>query len=111
MQCAQAGAHWFEPVRQELRASHATFTEPEFAYNREFDTCLCMYGSFIFENHTSDRRCTVWDTLANRPIASFENVNGKVTSRLTQDQFDAEASKLMGTSQSCFDTERWATRP
>jgi hypothetical protein len=105
IRCSEVGKRWFDP--REIRASGNTLMRPEFAYNENLDTCLCMYGTFEESNHESSRQCAVWDILANRPLASFGNVNGKVTSEMTAEQFDTTASRLMGTQQSCAAPARW----
>jgi uncharacterized protein (DUF736 family) len=108
--CADIGRAWAARRQSGSQQAGVMLMRPEFAYNKELDTCVCMLGRWDNTSGGSTRECVVWDTLANRPLAEFATSNGQPASALSEPEFDKRASQLMGSEQRCSAVARWVDR-
>jgi hypothetical protein len=81
-ECAEAGRKWFDRRKQQT-ASNVMFDEPQFAYNRKLDTCLCFYETMLVTDNERSNVAFVIDVLSNKTLLTFDTVNGKVMSDST----------------------------
>lgn len=104
--CAEEGRKYFARKRLQLGpvlpANYFDVAEPIFAYNKTFDTCLCLYQIQEIDPAANRTRNAGWldDVFTNLPIAQFTELkhsDGSVENEgmMSREEFWQKSNQLL----------------